>query len=204
VGQRVHPGRGRDRCGKGERQFRIGKDRFREYRRRENDPLDMGVVFRDHRRAPDFASGSRGRRQRDEMRQRLFDRPHLRMVPGVLEHVARMHRHQRDDLRYVESGSAAETDHRIGTVRAIGIDTGAHLRCDRVSLDAGIHADLKSGKRAAEIGEHRQRREALVGNDQRALAADAREVLSNELSCARPEVDRRRKRELLDVHRSGA
>src|SRR6185503_1740763 len=122
------------------------------------------------------------------------------MVPRILEHVARMNRHQCDGLRDVERGATAKADHRVGAVGAIRISTRAHLRRYGVALDARIHAGIEPRKRAEELGEHRKRGDSLVGNDERAPASRFREVRRNELSRPRTEVDRRRESKLVDRH----
>jgi hypothetical protein len=111
-----------------------------------------------------------------------------------------MNRHQRDGLRDVEGGATAKADHRVGAVRAIRIGTVAHLRRYGVALYARIHAGIQSGERAAELGEHRQRSNPLVGDDERAPATCPHQVRRNELSRPRAKVDRGRESEFVDRH----
>ena len=143
--QRVHSGRRSDRRRKRKRQLGIGEYGLREDRRRKNDPLLVRRILGNHRGAPNLAAGAGGRRQRDEMRQRFLDRPDLWMVPGVLEHVARMHGHQRDDLRDIERRSPAKSDHRVGAMGAIGIDLYAYPDLSVVCGDTIYHLVTGAG-----------------------------------------------------------
>ena len=87
---------------------------------REDDLLDVRVVVGDHRRAADLASRCpRSSARRRSTAARCVDRPHLRMVPRVLEDVARVRRHQRDRLGDVERRAAAEADDASARCAAI-------------------------------------------------------------------------------------
>ena len=202
VGERIHAGRSRDVRREVERQLGVCKHRLGEQPGREDDLLDVRLVIRDHARAADLRAGSRGRRQRDEVRQIVLDRPHLWVIPGVFEHVARMDRHQRDRLGDVERSAAAQPDDRIGAMLAERRNAVLNLGFHRIAPDFRINADLEPVQIGDELLEHRQRRDAAVGHDERALEAVRAEMLGHERARARPEVDGRRKGETVDGHRA--
>jgi len=124
------------------------------------------------------------------------------VVVGVLERVAAGARDHADDLGDVERGAAADADDAVGAMGAERLGAGHCLARRRVAEDAAEDGRVEAG--AGEIGlqlrDDRQRREALVGDDERALAAALGEVRADELPGAGAEVDRRRERELGDGH----
>ena len=80
------------------------------------------------------------------------DRPHLRMVPRVLEDVARVLGHQRDRLRDVERGAAADADDAVGTMRTKRCGALHHLAAHRIAADAridGVRRDPSGRRRTA-------------------------------------------------------
>jgi hypothetical protein len=94
---------------------------------------------------------------------------HLRVVPRVLDDVARVRGRDADHLGDVQRRAAAEADDAIGSVRLEGRRALHHLAGGRIAEHAAEHRDLEALQVAAELGQHRQRRQRLVGDDQRAL-----------------------------------
>ena len=182
--QRIHAGGRGDRRRQVERQLGIGEHHLGQELRREDDLLDVRLVVGDDAGAADLGAGARGRRQRDEVRQLVLDRAHLRMIPGVFEHVARVRRHQRDRLGDVERRAAAEADDRIGAMRAVRRDAVIDLALDRVAPDVRNRPRRRGRQVGDELREQRQRRDAAVGDDQRPLQALLVEVLGRR-ACAR-------------------
>jgi hypothetical protein len=200
VRQRVDAGGRGHRRRQREGQLGIGEHRPGQQLGAEHRALDVRVVLADHRRAPDFAAGTRGGGQRHEVRQLMGDRPHLRMVPHVLDHVAVVHRHQRDHLGHVERGAAAEADHAVRPVRLERRRTGHHLARGRVAEDAVEHGDVQALQVGAELGQQRQLGERAVGHDQRALQALLEQVRADQRARAGAEVDRGGERKAGDAH----
>ena len=99
----------------------------------------------------------------------MLDRAHLRVVPRIFEDVTVMRCHERDGFGDVEGRAAAETDHGVGVMVLEG-DRPAHcLARDGVAPDVGIHGDVETGQVGDERFQHRQRRDAAIGDDQRAF-----------------------------------
>jgi hypothetical protein len=205
VRERVHAGGGGDGAGQRERGLGVGEHHLGQQLGAEDGALDVRAavlgVFRHHRRAAHLGAGARRRGQRHEVGQFVDDGTHLRVVPDVFDDVAVVHRHQRHDLRDVERGATAEGDHAVGTVRLERRRAGHHLAGGRVAEDAVEHADVQPAQVAAEFGQHRQRAERTVGDDQRALQPLLQQVRTDERARAGAEVDGRRERELGDGHR---
>ena len=107
-----------------------------------------------------------------------------------------------DDLGDVERRAAADADDGVGAVRAERRRAGHHLARRRVAEHAAEDRRREPGGREVgrQLGDDRQRREALVGDDERALQAALAQLRADELARARAEVDRRRKGELGDGH----
>ena len=124
------------------------------------------------------------------------------MIPCVLEHVALVDGHQRDRLGDVERGASAQSDDRIGTMLAEGGDAVGDLAFDRIAPDVGIHGDVEPMQVGDELRKQRQRGDAAVGDDQRALQALRGQVLGDELARARAEVNGRREGKSVDGHRA--
>ena len=134
------------------------------------------------------------------MGQRLADRPHLRVIPRVLENVARMRRHHRNRLRDIERSPSADTDDAVGVMRAIRPRTLHHLASHRVAPDAGKDGMLDACKLALESGENRQRGKAPIGHDQRTRTSRGEQVCRHFTACTGAEHDRRRKGEAMQAH----
>jgi hypothetical protein len=143
-----------------------------------------------------------GRGNRDEVGQVERDRPHLRMVPRILEDIARMPGHHQHRLRDVERGAAAEPDHRIGAMVAERSAARHRLRARRIAPDAVEHRDIESGRaqRGNEAARDRELCQRAIGDDQRPREAAFPEVRSHQRRRARAEVDGGGKTELVDGH----
>jgi hypothetical protein len=122
------------------------------------------------------------------------------MVPDVLEHVTRVHRHHADDLGDIECRAAAEADDAVGVVRLEGGCAGHHLARGRVAEHTVEHCDIETIEVAAELRQHRQRGECLVSHDQRTLQALRAQVFGHQPACTGAEVDGSRKGETGDAH----
>jgi hypothetical protein len=96
---------------------------------------------------------------------------------------------QPHDLGDVERGAAAEADHAVGRMRAVGVGAGHHLRAGGVAEDAVEDRHIQPAQVAAELGQHRQPGQRAVGDDQRALAPLRQQVLGDELAGAGAEGD---------------
>ena len=130
----------------------------------------------------------------------MHDSPHARMVPDVLQHIPIVRGHQPDDLGHIQRGAAAEADHAVGTVRLEGRGAGHDHRARRVAVDAVEDGDMQLGQLRAELGQHRQRGQSAVGDDQRASAAGIAQMAGNELARAGTEVDRGGEGEAAEAH----
>ena len=133
----------------------------------------------------------------------LVDGPHLRVVPHVLEDVALVRGGDADHLGHVERRAAAEADHAIGAMRLEGGRARHHLAGGRVAEHAGEHGHLQPRQMGLELGQHRQRGQRLVGDDQRALEALLAQVLRHFLARAGAEVDGGGKGKAADAHDAG-
>ncbi len=203
VRQRVHAGRGGDRRRQAERQLRVGEHRAGQDLRREHDALDVRVVLGDHGGAPDLRAGAGGRRQRDEVRQVVADRAHVRVVPDELQRVAVVRAQHADDLRHVERGAAAEADDAVGRVRTERRAAGVGLRDRRVAVHAVVHGDVETRglERRDEAGGHGQPGQRAVGDDQRPPLAELGQVRADGPGGAGAEMDGGGKAEAVDGHR---
>jgi hypothetical protein len=200
VRERVHAGGRGHRRRQPQRQLGIGEHRLRQQPGREEDALDVRVVLRDHAGAPDLGAGARGRGQGDEVGQWIDDRPHLRVVPGVLEDVALVHPHHADHLGHVQRGAAAEADHAVRAVLPERLRAGHCLARRRVAGHAVEDRRIEAAEVAAELGQHGQRGQRAVGDDQGPLAPRLAQVLRDQAARARAEVDGGGKGESMEVH----
>ena len=89
------------------------------------------------------------------------------MVPDIVDDIAIVDRHQRDDLGDIERRAATEPDHRVGSVLAKRRSAGHHLGAGRVAGDAVEDRGDEIRQAVAELGEHRQPGQRRVGHDQR-------------------------------------
>ncbi len=99
--------------------------------------------------------------------------------------------HQRDRLRDVERGAAAQADHRVGAMRLVRRGAAADLARDRVAPDLRVDGDVESREVGDERRQQRQRGDAAVGHDQRPADAGFLEVPGDELARAGAEMDGR-------------
>jgi hypothetical protein len=190
VRERIHAGGCRDRRRQAQREFGVGKHHPGKNLRAEDDALEVRVVLAHHRRAADFGAGARGGGQRDEVRQRVADGAHLRMVPDVLEDVAFVRGGHADHLGHVQRRAPAETDDAVGVVRLVGRRTVHHLAAGRVAEHAGKHGHVQPVEMGPEFGQHRQGAERAVGDDQRALETLLQQMRGDLLARAGAETDR--------------
>jgi len=109
-----------------------------------------------------------------------------------------MHCHQRDRFGDIERGTTAETDHRIGAMRLVGGHALIDLAADGIAPDLGIDGDVETRQAGDECLEHRQRRNAAVGDDERALDALRLQMFGDELACAGAEVNGRGESKAMD------
>ena len=130
----------------------------------------------------------------------LVDGSYLRMVPHVFEDVALVRGGDADYFGDVERRAAAEADHAI---RAMGLERGRslhHLAGGRVAEHAGEHGHLQPRQMGLELGQHGQRAQGLVGDDEGPLEALLAQMLRHFLARARAEADGSGKRKAADAH----
>jgi hypothetical protein len=120
------------------------------------------------------------------------------MVPRVFEDAALVRGHQRHRLGDIQRRAAAEADDAIGAVGLEGRHAVVDLLLHRVAEDAAVDGRIQALQRRLELRQHRQRGEALVGDDERALQAAVGEVLGDQLAGAGAEVDLCREGKLID------
>ena len=187
VRQRVHAGRGGDRRRQVERQLGVGEHRLREQLRREDDLLDVRVVVGDDRRAADLATRCRrSSAARRSTGSGSVDRAHLRVVPRVLEDVARVRapsarspwrRRAPRRRRGRSTAVGAVRPERGGAGRRPGCAPGCP-RCRRRRRRRGPAAS------ATNAGSSGSARDAAVGDDQRPRDCRAR-AGARRRACAR-------------------
>src|SRR5207249_3487568 len=118
-----------------------------------------------------------------------LDETHIRMIPGVLENVARVRRHQGNGLGHIECGAAAQADDGVGAVRLVRRDAIHDLASHGIAPDVGVDIDGKAGKAGDEFLEQRQRRNPAIGDDERAFAAVRLQMLRDQPARAGAEMD---------------
>ena len=124
------------------------------------------------------------------------------MVPCVLDRVATVRSENADDLRDVERGAAAESDHAVGSVLAKCLPAGVRLGRGGIAEHAVEHGDLQpclAQRRDKRLCD-RQLRERAVGDDERARVSALLKVRADERGRTGAEMDRRRKRKAVDRH----
>ena len=106
--------------------------------------------------------------------------------------------HQRDRFRDVERRAAAQTDHRICAMFLERGNAGIDLACNRIARHARENFHRETLQRRLEFAEQRQRRDALVRDDQRPLAALRRKVRGGLAPRAGAEMNIGRESETMD------
>ena len=86
--------------------------------------------------------------------------------------------------------AAAKADHAISVVCLEGGSAVHHLAAGGVAEHAGENGYVKPAQVRPELGQDGQRRQRLVGHDQRALATDFLQMGGHELARAGSETDR--------------
>ena len=109
----------------------------------------------------------------------MDDRPHLRVVPHILQHVAIVHGHHAHHLGHVQRRAAAKADHGVGAMGLERRRASHHLCAGGVAKDTIKHADGQACRvcqQGLELRHHRQRSQRAVGDDQRALDAHVQQM----------------------------
>ena len=120
----------------------------------------------------------------------------------VVEQIAGMMDHERDGLGHIDGRSPTDGDDGIRPVRPVGRDPGGDLRLDRVSPHPRKHGGGQAPV-IQDLGRRRdgaQRRQALVGDDQRPRAAQLLECPGDQPQRARPVLNPGGKVVLLERH----
>ena len=169
--QRIHSGGRRELRRQADGQLRIEDRHLRHDRRMKDDLLLVGDRMRDDAGAAHFRTGASRRRHGDDGRNHtgVGSRP---PVADILEIENRdcLPMHQRDHLGGIEPRAATECDDAIVLAGPEGLATLEHILLHRIGAHIREHRRLEAGLRQVrhDIGNHRRRGKALVGDEQRA------------------------------------
>ena len=115
-------------------QFRVENDHFGQQFRMKEDRFAVGRFERDHGTAPDFAARAGRGRDGDERRQPgpvRFIVEFAEVEPGPFDQDAR-------GLAGIQGTAAADGDHAVALLLAIGLSRFAHVRFHGIRMDPGI------------------------------------------------------------------
>ena len=108
--------------------------------------------------------------------------------------------HDAYHLGHVQCSAAAKADHAIGVMRLVCGCAVHHLAAGRVTEHAGKHRHVEPSQVGLELGQHRQRAQRPIGHDQRAFAADLKQMGCHQFARTGAETDRGGKGEVGNVH----